>query len=123
VKAALGKLGLQMQITVTTPNEKPQGEFSALVLRGDVAVNASEWIRSFGGSRIIVENEAQNLAWAEDAAQASQFVRQLAEGDEIRKQKSTSSAWMIVVYVFAALFALQFLLILLTIGISLVVGF
>lgn len=123
VKAALTKLGSQMQVTVTTPSEKPQGAFSALVVRGDVAVNASEWIRSFGGTRIIVENEAQNLAWAEDAAQASRFVRQLAEGEEIQKEKQKSSAWMIVVYVFAGLFALQFLLILLSVGISLVVGF
>jgi hypothetical protein len=123
VNAALTKLGSQAQITVTTPAEKPQGEFSALVVRGDVAVNASEWIRSFGGSRIIVEKEAQNLAWAEDAAQAGQFVRQLAEGEEIRKQKSTRSVWMIAVYVAAGLFALQFLFVLLAIGISLVAGF
>ncbi len=123
VRAALGKLGSQMQVTVTTPTSKPDGNFNALVLRGDVAVNASEWIRLFGGSRIIVQNEAQNLAWAEDAAQASQFVRQLAEGEEIRKQRSTRSAWMIAVYVAAGLFALQFLFILLTIGISLVAGF
>ena len=123
VKAALGKLGSQMQVTVTTPAEKPQGNFSALVVRGDVAVNASEWIRSFGGSRIIVQNESQNLAWAEDAAQASQFVRQLAEGEEIHKPKSPNSAWMIAVYIAAGLFALQFLFILLMLGISLVVGF
>lgn len=123
VRAALGKLGTRMQVTVTIPTSNPDGNFNALVLRGDVAVNASEWIRSFGGSRIIVQNEAQNLAWAEDAAQASQFIRQLAEGEEIRKQRSTRSAWMIAVYVAAGLFALQFLFILLTIGISLVAGF
>jgi len=119
----LGKLGSQVKTTVTTPAEKPEGEFSALVVRGDAAVNASEWIRSFGGSRIVVENEAQNLAWADDAAQASQFVRQLAEGEEIQKEKQKSSAWMIVVYVAAGLFGLQCLLILLSFGISLVVGF
>lgn len=125
VKAALTKLGSRMQVTVTTSTAKPDadGNFNALVLSGGVAVNAPEWIRSFGGNRIIVENEAQNLAWAEDASQASQFVRQLAEGEEIRKQKSTRSAWMIAVYIAAGLFALQFLLILLTIGISLVAGF
>jgi len=123
VRSALGKLGSQVQITVTTPTTRPDGNFNALVVSGEAAVNAPEWIRSFGGNRIIVENEAQNLTWAEDASQAGQFVRQLAEGEEIRKQKQRSSAWMIVIYVFAALFALQFLLILLTIGISLVAGF
>lgn len=123
VRAALSKLESKVQVTVTTPAEKPEGEFSALVVRGDAALNASEWIRSFGGSRIVVENEAQNLAWADDAAQASQFVRQLAEGEAIQKEKQKNSAWMIVVYVAAGLFALQVLLILLTIGISLVTGF
>ena len=123
VKSALSKLGSRMQITVTTPGEKPQGDFHALVLRGDAAVDAPEWIRSFGGNRIVVENEAPNLAWAEDAAQAGQFVRRLAEGEDIRKQTSTRSVWMIAVYVAAGLFALQFLFILLTIGILLVAGF
>lgn len=123
IKAALTKLGSKMQVSVTTPTAKPDGNFNALILGGGLAVNAPEWIRSFGGNRIIVENEAQHLAWAEDASQAGQFVRQLAEGEEIRKQKQKSSAWMIVVYVFAALFALQFLFVLLTIGISLVAGF
>jgi hypothetical protein len=125
VRGALSKLGSQVKITVTTPTAKPDGNFNALVVSGEVvaAEGAPEWIRSFGGNRIIVEKEAQNLAWADDAAQASQFVRQLAEGEEIQKQKSTSSAWMIAVYVAAGLFALQFLLILLSIGISLVGGF
>ncbi len=123
IKGALGKLGSPMQITVTTPTKKPQGEFSAIIVRGDVAVNAPAWIGSFAGSRIIVQHEAQNLAWAEDVVQAGQFVRRLAEGEEIRKQNSMRSAWMIAVYIAAGLFAMQFLFILLAIGISLVAGF
>ncbi len=123
VIAALTKLGSKVQITVTTPAAKPDGNFNALVVSGETAVNAPEWIRSFGGNRIIVENEAQDLAWAEDASQAGQLVRQLAEGDEIREQKAGNSPWMIAVYVAAALFALQFLFVLLTIGVSLVAGF
>jgi hypothetical protein len=123
VKAALMKLGSKVQITVASPAEKPDGEFNGLVMSGSAAVDAPAWIRSFGGVRLIVQNEAQNLAWADDAAQAGQFVQQLAEGEEIRKQKQTRSAWMYVVYVFAALFALQVLFILLVFGISLVTGF
>jgi len=62
--------------------------------------------------------------WADDAAQAGHLVQQLAEGGEIRRQKQQrGSAWMVVVYVFAALFALQFLFVLLMLGISLVGGF
>jgi len=88
-----------------------------------LAVDSPEWIRSFNGSRIVVQNEAKDLVWAEDAAQAGQFVQQLAEGEEIHNQKQARSAWIYVVYVFAALFALQLLLFLFVIGISLVTRF
>ena len=123
VKAALMKSGAKVQVTVTTPDKKPEGDFNALVLSGSLAANAPEWIRSFGRSRIIVQDEAQNLVWAEDAAQAAESAQRLAEGQEIQKKKPTRSAWTIVAYVFAALFALQLLLILLAFGISLVTGF
>ena len=122
VKAALLKSESKAQVTVTMPAEKPEGNFNAIVLGGAVAVQAPEWIRSFSGNRIIVQNEAQNLVWAEDAAQAAQSVQMLAEGQEVQKQKTSRSAWIYVVYVFAALFALQLLFVLLSLVISLVVG-
>lgn len=123
VKAALGKLGSNVQITVVNPSESPQGNFNAIVLNGSTAVNGPEWIRSFGGNKIIVQNEAKHIVWTDDAAQAAQSVRQLAEGEEIRIQKPSRSGWIYVVYVFAALFALQLLFILLAVGISFVTGF
>lgn len=124
VKAALTKSGSKVHVTVTTPSEKPPDDFSVVVLEGSVAAEgAPEWIRSFSGSRIIVQNEAQNLVWAEDAAQAAESVQRLAEGQEVQSQKQTRSVWIYVVYVFAALFALQLLLILLVFGIGLVTGF
>lgn len=123
VQAALTKSGAKVQVTVATPDKKPEGDFNALVLSGSLAANAPGWIRSFGGSRIIVQDEAQNLVWAEDAAQAAESVQRLAEGQEIQKKKPTRSAWTVVAYVFAALFALQLLLMLLAFGISLVTGF
>lgn len=123
VKAALTKLGSKVQVTVTSPDAKPEGEFKGLVMSGSAAVDAAAWVRSFDGVRLVVQNEAEDLVWADDAAQAGQFVQQLAEGEEIRRQKQTRSAWIYVVYVFAALFALQVLFILLAIGISLVTGF
>jgi len=121
VKVALMKLGSKVQVTVTSPDAKPEGTFNALLLDGSLAVDAPEWIRSFNGSRIVVEDEAQDLVWTDDAMQAAQSVQQLAEGQEIRKQKMGRSAWSIAVYVFAALFVLQLLFILLMLGISLVV--
>ena len=122
VKAALMKLGSKVQVTVTNPNGKPQGNYNAILLNGSLAVDAPEWIRSFNGSRIVVQNEAKNIVWTDDAAQAAQSLQQLAEGQEIRKQKMGRSPWTIAVYVFAALFMLQLLAILLALGISLVTG-
>jgi hypothetical protein len=123
VQAALLKLGSRVQVTVTNPNEKPEGSFNALLLDGSLAVDAPEWIRSFSGSRIVVRNEAQEIVWTDDAVQAAQSVQQLAEGQEIHRQKTGRSAWMIVVYILAAYSGFLFLMMLLSLGIRLVVGF
>ena len=122
VKAALAKLGSGVQVTVTAPGEKPEGNFNAILLNGNLAVDAPGWIRSFNGSRIVVQNDTGNVVWTDDAAQAAQSVQQLAEGQEIHRQKMGRSVWMILVYVFAGLFLLQLLFILLALGISLTVG-
>lgn len=123
VKAALAKSGATVQVTTTTPDKTPEGDFQAVILSGSLAVDAPAWIKSFGGSRIIVQNESNDLVWADDAAQAAESVQRLAEGQEVQKKKAARSAWTYVVYVFAALFALQLLFMLLVFGISLVTGF
>jgi hypothetical protein len=122
IKAALAKLGSKVQVTVVKADGRPEGSFHAVLLNGSLAVDAPEWIRSFGGRRIVVQNEAKNIVWADDAAQAAQSIQQLAEGQEVRRQKMGRSGWMVLVYVFAALFLLELLFVLLTFGISLVVG-
>jgi uncharacterized protein DUF5671 len=115
IGAALAKYAPKVPVTVAI--EKPEGQFQALILSGSLAVNAPEWVRSFGGSRIIVPNEAKGLIWAggiNKAAtlQAAQAVRQLAEGQELRQQQvGSNSAWMILVYIAAALFGLELLLV------------
>ena len=123
VNAALMKLGSKVQVTVTGPEVKPQGNYHALLLNGNLVVDAPEWIRSFRGSRIVVQNEAKDIVWTEDPVQAAQSVQQLAEGEEIHRRKTGRSPWMIIVYLFAGLFGLILLTILLSIGIRLVVGF
>jgi hypothetical protein len=123
VKAALNKLDAKVQVTVTTPKEKPEGEFGAVIFGESLAVDAPAWIKSFSGNRIIVQNEASDLVWAEDAAQAAESVQRMAEGQEVQKKRTTRSAWVYVVYVFAGLFALELLFFLLAFGISLVTGF
>jgi hypothetical protein len=120
IRAALIKLGSKVQVTVTNPDTKPEGNFNTLLLPGSLAVNAPEWIRSFNGSRVVVQNETKDIVWTDDAAQAAQFVQQLAEGEEIHQQKRKRSPWMIVVYVFAALSFLELLFVLLALGIALV---
>jgi hypothetical protein len=123
VKAALMKLGSKVQVAVTNPEMKPEGNFHAILLEGDLAVNAPEWIRLFKGSRIVVQNESKDIVWTDDAAQAAQSVQKLAEGQNIQKQKVSRSPWTIVAYIFAALFALQLLFMLLALGVSLVTNF
>jgi hypothetical protein len=122
VRATLTKLESKVQITATNPDVKPSEDFDAILLNGSVALDAPEWIRSFSGRRIVVQNEAKDIVWTDDAAQAAQSVQQLAEGRGFRRQRIGRSAWTIVVYVFAALFLLELLFILLALGISLVVG-
>jgi hypothetical protein len=121
VKAALAKLGSKIQVTVTDPETMPDGTFQSILLNGDLAVNAPEWIRSFSGSRIVVQNESKDIVWTDDAVQAAQSMQKLAEGQEIQRQKLGRSPWSVVVYVFAALFALQLLFFVFAFGISLVV--
>lgn len=121
VQAALLKLGSKVQVMITNPDVKPSGDFNAILLSGDLAVAAPEWIRSFNGRRIVVENDTKDIVWTDDAAQAAQSIQQLAEGQEVRKGRMGRSTWTILVYVFAALFLLQLLFILLAFGISLVV--
>jgi hypothetical protein len=71
----------------------------------------------------VVQNESKDIVWTDDPAQAAQSVQKLAEGQNIQKQKVSRSPWVIVAYVFAALFALQLLFMLLALGISLVTNF
>ena len=85
-------------------------------------MDTPEWIRSFNGNRIVIQDEARNIVWANDALQAAQSVQKLAEGQEIQRQKAARSPWIIVIYIFAALFGLMLLLILVSIGISLVMN-
>ena len=85
-------------------------------------MDTPEWIRSFNGNRIVIQDEARNIVWADDALQAAQSVQKLAEGQEIQRQKAARSPWIIIIYIFAALFGLMLLLILVSIGISLIMN-
>ncbi len=130
VKAAFAKYAPKVPVTVLNANEKIASDVkaNALVLPGALAVNTPEnveaWIRSFNGSKLIVADDAAGIFWMNDFGQAAQSAQALAEGQEIRPQSATRAtpAWTYVVYVFAALFACQVVIILVTLGISLVTG-
>jgi hypothetical protein len=121
VKTALLKHAPNTPITVATPTTRPEGNFGALILSGGLAAGeAPEWIRSFNGNRIVVRDDTRDLVWADDSVQAAQTIQMLAEGQEIQRRKTTRSPWMILVYVFAALFGFALLMVLISIAISFV---
>jgi hypothetical protein len=121
MKAALARLGSKVQVVVTNPDQKPEGNFNAILLNGSLAVDAPEWIRSFDGDKVLVQDEVKDIVWTEDEAQAAQTLQQLAEGQEILKPRTGRSPWMIAIYVFAGLFMFQLIFLLLAFGVSLVV--
>lgn len=131
VKAAFARRAPNLQLTVINAGDGvPAGvKADAVILPGSVAVNLPEkveaWIRSFGGSRLIVNDEAAGVFWTNDFGQAADSAKALAEGQEIRPQSSsrTTSVWTYAAYVFAALFACQLLFMLLMLGVSMVTGF
>ncbi len=112
VRAALTKVAPNVPMRVTA--KQPRGRFDALVVSGSRALDAPQWIRAFKGRRIIVPDEADGLLWAggvisNPIQKAALAVRQLAEGQGVR-QRAGGSGWMIVIYIAAVLFGLEFLL-------------
>lgn len=131
VKNAFMKHAPKIPVIALNINEKvPDGmKPGAVVLPGSLAVNMPEnveaWMRSFNGSRLIVADDAAGIYWMNDLGQVAQSARILSEGQELRPQSvaKASSVWTTVAYVFAALFALQLVFILVMFGVSLVTGF
>jgi len=131
VRTAFMKQASKIPVTVANVNEKVSADLkvSAVVLPGSLIVNMPEnvkaWLDSFNGSRLIVPDDAAGIYWMNDFGQAAQSARALAEGQELRPQSAakTASVWTTIAYVFAAMFALQVIFMLLTLGISLVTNF
>ncbi len=72
------------------------------------------WLQGYGGVRLVVPTPADRWHWVSGSGrsikvllrQTACIVRQLAEGEEVTATRDTSP-WMIVVYIFAGLVALQ----------------
>jgi hypothetical protein len=125
IKAVFERQAPKVPVRIMDPGDKlpVEVEISAVILPGSLAVNPPKsldaWLRGFSGSRLVVPDETAGVYWANDFGQAVQSARLLAEGQEIRPQSAKkTSAWTIVAYVFAILFALQLLFLVLAVGIS-----
>jgi hypothetical protein len=57
---------------------------------------------------------------AKPAESTALILRQLSEGQEVHQSAAGVPAWMVVIYIFAALFGLEVLIMLLSLGISLI---
>jgi len=131
VRAAFMKRAPKIALTVVNIKDGIPAEMGAdaVILPGSLALdtsqNAEAWIRSFNGIRLIVPDDAAGVYWLNDYGQAAESARALAEGQKIRPQSSAknTSAWTYVAYVLAALFACQLLIMLLSLGVSMVSGF
>ncbi len=131
VKAAFAKRAPKVSLIVLNVKDgiSDSVKADAVILPGSLALNpqgnAAAWIRSFGGSRLIVPDEAAGVWWLNDLGQAADSAKALAEGQEIRPQSSArmNSVWTYIAYVFAGLFACQLLFGVLMLGVSMVSGF
>ncbi len=102
-----------------------------VVLPAELALNPPEalrlWLNGYEGQRVVVLLTVSGWWWVGGATshpeiQAAQLIRQLADGETPRLTAGLP-AWTIVAYVFAALFTLQVIFVLLSLGVSVVAGF
>ncbi|KAF0109166.1 MAG: hypothetical protein FD146_210 [Anaerolineaceae bacterium] len=117
--AAIQKQTPRLPVTIL-PAGQPVAKDAApqaVLLPADVALDPPEslrrWLSKYNGSRLAVPRAAGGWvltgAPQSDFNQAALALRHLAEGHEVR-QKTGTSAWMIVVYIAAGLFGCQMLL-------------
>ena len=130
MKAAVHKFAPKLPVSVINASEKIDSDMktSAVILPGSLVVNTPEpleaWLRGFNGSRLVVPDEAEDVYWMTDSTEAARSLGQMAEGQKIQKvKKSGPSAWVIVMYIFAGLFALELLIALFGFGMSLITNF
>jgi hypothetical protein len=101
----------------------------AVILPSNLVLNPPEalrlWLNDYTGHKVIVPVALKGWYWPGGALKngcgaAAQIVRQLAEGQEVRSSVG-NSVWQVVAYIFAALFGLELLFLLLSLGISMIV--
>ena len=131
VRSAMAKQAEGLSVTVIATGENLPAEAmsaKAVILPSSMMSRLPEALRSFlntfGGEVIVVPVPREKWLWLNNdrksVEQAAQVAHQLSDGQEVKL--GGTSAFMVMVYIFAALFGLQLLFILLSIGISLIVG-
>ena len=113
-KLALSKAAPDIPLTIASA--QPEGRFDALVVPGSRLIDAPNWVRSFTANRIIVPDETPGWLWAgglrdDTVQQAASAVRQLSESEPV-PQRTGGSGWRIVIYIAAALFAAEIIMLL-----------
>lgn len=129
IKISFEKLAHHIPLRTISLKEKIPTDLNAeaIVLPASLTINPPEefaaWLRSFHGSRIIITDEQENTYWVNSYHQAAETTKDIAEGQKISGAPTGKKrfAWVYIAYVFAALFALQLLLMLISLGVSLVV--
>ena len=100
----------------------------AVILPSDLALNPQKnlgkFLSAFEGRVIVAPVEHPRILWTgagrKPADGAALILRQLSEGQEIRTSAGSTSAWMVVVYILAAISGFELLMLLLSLGISLI---
>ncbi|MBV6397628.1 MAG: hypothetical protein HFACDABA_03242 [Anaerolineales bacterium] len=130
VRSAMAKQAEGLSASVIATGENVPAEATsakAVILPSSVMSHLPDALRNFlntfGGQVIVVPVAQEKWLWLNNdrksVEQAAHAVRQLSDGQEVKF--GGTSAFMVMVYVFAALFGLELLFILLSIGISLIV--
>ena len=131
LRSAMTKQAEGLSVTVLATGDKLPAEAisaKAVILPSSLMSHLPDALRNFlnafDGQVIVVPVPQEKWLWLNNdrksVEQAALAVRQLSDGQEVKF--GGTSAFMVMVYIFAALFGLQLLFILLSIGISLIVG-
>jgi len=126
VKKAMEKHAPDVPLVVQLASEKIEAEAQAIILPASLAVNPSDemgkWLKSFSGEKVVVAKAVHGwVMTALTPEQAAKSMRQIAEEEEIHLAQP-SAAWEIIKTIAVVLLGLEFLLMLLSLGISFIVG-
>jgi hypothetical protein len=133
VNAAVQKTVPGVPVAVQTAEHGIPAEANnarAAVLPSTLALNPPEalrlWLKEYSGEKIIVPVEDKGWFWPGGTPRhavslAAQIIRQLADEQAVLAPSGTT-AWQVVAYIFAVLFALQLAFGLFAIALSLIIG-